>query len=188
MPSLALLLLLIHGAESPTDANALLARGPLVAVERGADGRFSRCTVLALINAPPDKVWAAITDYEHLKDFVPKVVNSEVVKKSDTSTEVKLELDVPGSNTVYVMRYTPHLDTHTLETSWVSGDLKGSAWTFHLEPAAEGKTLINYSGASRHFSRILESLEDDQQTISVGVNVGAALTTVTAMKKRAEGK
>ena len=188
MHSLALLFLLVRGAETPTDANALLQKGPLVSVERGPDGKFLRCTALALVNAPPEKVWAAYTDFDHLKDFVPKVVASEVVKRTDTDIEVKLEIEVPGTNTVYVMRYTPHLETRTIEANWVSGDLKGSTWVLHLEPVGEGKTLINYSGASRHFSRILEGLEDDQQTISVGVNVGAALTTVTAMKKRAEGK
>jgi hypothetical protein len=86
------------------------------------------------------------------------------------------------------MRHTLHPETHTVEANWVSGDTKGSAWVWHLEPAANGQTLLTYSGASKHFSRILESLEDDQQTISVGVNVGAALTTVNAVKKRVEGQ
>jgi ribosome-associated toxin RatA of RatAB toxin-antitoxin module len=181
-------ILLLALATGATDANALLAKGPLVSVERGSDGKFSRCTALILINAPPEKVWATITDYEHLQDFVPKVVKSEVVQKNETTTDVKLEIDTPGANTKYVVRHTPHLDTKTLDITWVSGDLKGTAWTFHLEPTPEGGTLLSYSGSSRHFSRVLESLEDDQQTITIGVNVGAALTTVNAMKSRAEGK
>ena len=37
-------------------------------------------------------------------------------------------------------------------------------------------------------SPVAQSLEDDQQTITVGVNVSAALAAVKAIKRRAEGK
>ena len=50
------------------------------------------------------------------------------------------------------------------------------------------ESLIYYTAASRNFSRLAQSLEDKQQTITVGVNVSAALAAVKALKSRAEGK
>jgi hypothetical protein len=114
------------------------------------------------------------------------VVRSEVVSRDPTHVLVKFEIEVPGVNTRYTMQHELHPETHTIIATWADGDLKGSAWTFHMEATPDGKTLLSYSGSSRHFSRILESLEDDQQTISVGVNVSASLTTVKALKRRAE--
>jgi ribosome-associated toxin RatA of RatAB toxin-antitoxin module len=170
------------------DANALLAKGPLVLVERGSDGKFQKCTALALVKAPIEKVWQVITDFGSFQTLVPKVVKSEVIRQTDNVVDVKLEIDVPGSNTKYVMRHTLHPETHTIEANWLEGDLKGSAWVFHLESTSDGSTLLSYSGVSRHFSRVLESFEDDQQTITMGVNVSSALTMVNAVKKRIEGK
>jgi hypothetical protein len=50
------------------------------------------------------------------------------------------------------------------------------------------QTLIYFTTASRNFSSLAQSLEDEQQTITVGVNVSAALATVRAMKKKSEGR
>jgi ribosome-associated toxin RatA of RatAB toxin-antitoxin module len=189
LPLLALLsLLAAPAAAEGTDANAMLARGPLVLVERNPQGKFHRCTAVALINAPPDKVWEVVTDVGNLKNFVPKVLKSEVVRHEGNEIDLKLEIDTPGVNTRYTMRHTLHPETRTIDITWLEGDLKGSAWSFRLDPAEGGKTLLTYGGASKNFSSVLERLEDDQQTISIGVNVGAALTTVTAIKKRCEAK
>lgn len=176
------------GSPAALDPNAMLERGPIVLVEQGADGKFKQCTALARIEAPIDAVWKVVTDYASFSSFVPKVVTSEILRRDGNVVDVKLEIDTPGVNTKYVMRHELHPDTHTVQMNWSSGDLKGSHWLLHLEPTADGKTLMSYSGASKNFSSVLERLEDSQQTISVGVNVSAALTTVKAFKKRAEGK
>jgi len=171
-----------------TDPTAMLEHGPIVSIEQSAAGKFQRCTALAKVNAPIAKVWQVVLDYAHYKDFVPKVVDSEVVGQDATHVDVRFEIDVPGVNTKYVMRHYLHPETHTVEMNWMKGDLKGSRWVLHLEPTADGKTLLSYSGASQHFSAILEDLEDSQQTITVGVNVSSALTVVKALQARAERK
>jgi ribosome-associated toxin RatA of RatAB toxin-antitoxin module len=171
-----------------TDPNVLLASGPIVSIEQAPSGKFQRCTALARIDAPVEKVWQVVTDYKDYKTFMPKVVDSQVVGQDATYVDVKFEIEVPGVNTKYVMRHYLHPDTHTVEMNWMKGDLKGSRWILHLEPTADGKTLLSYAGASQNFSAILEDLEDSQQTITVGVNVSSALTVVKALKARAEQK
>lgn len=184
----ALLLSVALAGAPVTDPNALLAQGPIVSIEQNATGKFVRCTALTRVDAPLEKVWAVVTDYKDYKSFVPKVVDSEVVGQDPSYVDVKFEIEVPGANTKYVMRHYLHPDTHTVEMNWMKGDLKGSRWVLHLEPTADGKTLLSYSGASQHFSAILEDLEDSQQTITVGVNVSSALTVVKSLKAQAEKK
>ena len=186
-PALLLTAALLAG-NATTDAATLLERGPIVSIEQSPDGKFKQCTALARIDAPIERVWQVAIDYKEYHSFMPKVVASDVIHEEPNVVDVKFEIDVPGVNTKYVMRHTLHPETHTVEMNWVKGDLKGSHWLLHLESTPDGKTLMSYSGASKNFSSILESLEDSQQTISVGVNVSSALTVVKALKQQAEAK
>ncbi len=54
------------------------------------------------------------------------------------------------------------------------------------EPLPDGKTLLSERVQVKNFSSILQSVEDDQQTITVGVNVSSALAATKAIKKRVE--
>jgi len=47
-------------------------------------------------------------------------------------------------------------------------------------------TRIYYGGVTRNFSSMAQRLEDDQQTITVGVNVVGLMAAVKAIKTRAE--
>lgn len=187
MPA-ALVALLLAAAPLVTDPVQMLERGPVISVEQDAAGRFERCTAVVRVDAPLERVWQVVTDFGALASYMPKVKKSEVVHQEPTVIDVKFEIEVPGVNTRYVMRHLLEAATHTITTQWQSGDLKGSSWVIHLDPAADGKTLLSYGGASKNLSSVLESLDDPQKTISIGVNVSSALTAVQAWKKRAEAK
>jgi ribosome-associated toxin RatA of RatAB toxin-antitoxin module len=166
---------------------ALLAKGPLVLVENDAKGKFSAATGIIFIEAPLEKTWATVIDFARYKEFVPKVVEAEVAGAGN-ELKVTWELDVPGINTTYTVAY--HLDpaAKTIVAEQVKGDLKGSKWAWQLEASGPNRTLIHYRSQALHFSRILESAEDDQKTITIGVNVGGVLTVLRALKTRVEGK
>jgi hypothetical protein len=173
-------------ADPALDPQAMLARGPLVTVERGLDGRFLRCKVLVHIRAPPARVWAAMTDFPRMKEFIPRLLKSDVLRTDGSTTDVAFEMDTPGTNSRYVLRHLAHPDSLELDISWVSGDLRGASWHYRVAPAADGGTLLLYSGNAGHFSSVIESLEDGQQTLTLGINVGAALSTVNALQAHVE--
>ena len=184
----ALLALLLGAAPLLTDPARMLERGPVISVEQDASGQFARCTAVVRVDAPIARVWQVVTAFGELATYMPKIKKSEVVHQEPTVIDIKFEIEVPGVNTRYVMRHLLDPATHTIQTQWQSGDLKGSAWTIHLDATPDGKTLLSYGGISKHLSSVLESMDDEQKTISIGVNISSALTAVTAWKKRAEQK
>ncbi len=141
---------------SQLDLTPMLERGPMVLIEEGAGGKFAQASGVVVI-----------------KDFVPKILESEM-KQSGNDFDVHLVIEVPGPDTDYVVRYTIDEPSRTMAGNWVKGDLKASRWHWKVEAA-----LKNFSG-------LAQSLEDENQTITVGVNVSAVLAATKAIKKRAE--
>lgn len=164
----------------------LLDRGQLVLVEQSKDGKFAWATGIVMIQAPPEKVWATLLKMEDFKQFMPKVTTSEVTFRERNDMHVHFVLDVPGPDTDYTIRYTRDDAKRTLTGVWAGGDLKDSKWFWTVEPAPGGKTLLSQRVSVKNFSSILTSVEDDQQTMTVGVNVSSALAAGKALKKQCE--
>lgn len=173
-------------ALAQVDMTPLLNRGPMVLVEEGKGGKFGQASSVVLVDAPVDVVWAVVSKPEEFKNFMPHVTTSEVMKRSDPDVEVHFVIEVPGPDTDYTVRYTPNAATHSMEGSWVKGDLKGSSWLWKCEPAPGGKTLLTHQLAVKNFSGLAQSFDDDSQTITVGLNVSSALAASKAVKRRCE--
>ena len=163
----------------------LLARGPVVSVESTPEGKFDAAVGLAEIDAPVETVWAALTEFGAYHEFVPRVVRS-AVNTSAGALQVEFEIESPGINTRYAVQYALDGLAHVAEGRQVSGDLEGSSWRWELSEAAPGRTRVRYVSRARNFSSIVNAFEDEAQTITAGLNVGAAITMLRALKKRCE--
>jgi ribosome-associated toxin RatA of RatAB toxin-antitoxin module len=164
-----------------------LERGPLVLVEQDGAGKFSQATALVLVDASVEKVWETLTGFDKYTEFMPKVTTSQILRKTDTEMDVRFVIDVPGPDEDYVVRYAVDEKKHELKGTWLKGDLKGSRWTLRAEATADGKTLLSHAASVRNFSSFAQSIEDDQQTITIGVNVSSVLAATKGIKRRAEG-
>lgn len=183
---LALFAALLSAPAAAADIVSELAQGPLVQVKAGADGKFVSATALVLINAPPAEVWKVITDFAHYAEFLAKILSAKASVVSPDVTDVEMEVDNPGPNTVYTARVEMDPAGLRTEARQVAGDLEGSTWGWELSAAEGGRTLARYRNTIKNFSSLAEKLEDDQQTVTVGINVMAAIQTVRAVKVRVE--
>lgn len=163
-----------------------LQRGPLVLVEQDKSGKFTQATAIVLIDAPPEKVWETVQKIEDFKTFMPKILESEVIRRGPKDFDAHFVVDVPGPDTNYKLRYTPDNATRTMEGTWLSGDLKGSHWLWRADPGPNGKTLLYHAITLKNFSSLAQSFDDDAQTLTVGINVTSALAAAKAIKKRVE--
>jgi ribosome-associated toxin RatA of RatAB toxin-antitoxin module len=179
------LALLLSQASSDT-LTPLLMRGPVALVEQTKDGKFQQATAIVLVNATPDQVYVALLDHSKFKNFMPKVLTSEVVKSNAKGFDVRFVIDVPGPDTDYTIRYVRDDAKHVLTGTWLSGDLKDSKWEWKIEPTADGKSLLSHALKVKNFSSVLTSLEDERQTMTVGVNVSSAIAATTAVKNYIE--
>jgi len=180
--------LLVSLALAQVDMAPMLDKGPLVLVEDGPNGKFASATAYLLVDAPPDQVWKDLLAAEHFKDFMPKVLKSDVLRRGEKDYDVHFVIDVPGPDTDYVVRYTPDAATRTITGNWVKGDLKGSRWEWHVAEAPGGKSLLVHKAQVKNFSAMAQSLEDDSQTLTIGLNVSSVLAAGKAVKKRCESE
>jgi ribosome-associated toxin RatA of RatAB toxin-antitoxin module len=181
-----LALLLLAQAPSGDLLTPMLSKGPLALVEQTKDGKFSQATAVVMVNAPVDKVYEAVLQQEKFKDYMPKVLTSEVTGSNAKGFDIRLVLDVPGPDTDYTIHYARDDEKHVLKGTWKKGDLKDSKWEWRMEPTADGKTLLFHQLTVKNFSSILSGLEDEQQTITVGVNVASAIAATKAVKNHVE--
>ena len=180
-----LLLAALAAAPVPETLETLLGRGPLVSVEADDQGRFEAAVGYAEVGAPLSVVWTVLSAFHRYKEFVPRVVESEVVQIGD-GLRVSFEIESPGPNTRYTVQYALDPATHAIEGRQISGDLSGSRWRWELTEAAPGRTRLRYTSRARNFSRVLDAFEDEAQTVTAGLNVGATVTMLRALKKRCE--
>jgi ribosome-associated toxin RatA of RatAB toxin-antitoxin module len=179
-------LLFLAQAPSQDLLTPMLSRGPLALVEQTKDGRFSQATAVVLVNAPVEKVYEAVLAQDKFKTYMPKVLESELTNSNAKGFDIRLVLDVPGPDTDYTIHYARDDDKRVLKGTWKKGDLKDSKWEWRMEPTPEGKTLLFHQLTVKNFSSILSNLEDDQQTITVGVNVASAIAATKAVKNHLE--
>ena len=163
----------------------LLANGPVATIQSSAKGKFERATAVIDIQATPAEVWRTATDFASYRYFLPKVVKSDVLSATPTQVQVKLEVDVPISNAKYTFRYDLDPAAFKLHGEWMKGDLKGTFCDWRIVPYKD-RTLLYYTTSIRGLSGLATTFEDDQQTITVGVNVVTALAVVKAVKRRVE--
>lgn len=164
----------------------LLEKGPLVLVEQLKDGKFGSATGIILVEAPPEKVWETLLKMEEFKTYMPKVLTSDVLRREKDEIDLRMVIEVPGPDTDYVIRYTRDDAKKTLTGNWVKGDLKGSTWLWKVEAGPAGKTLLSQRLSVKNFSSLLSSVEDEQQTITVGVNVSSVVAGVKSVKRKCE--
>lgn len=188
MKSLLVFVLISSAALAQTDLKPLLDRGPVVLVEDNTAGKFGQSTAIVYVAKPPEKVFAIICDQGKLKDFMPKVTTSEYAATPNKPNEfdIRMVLDVPGPDTDYTIHFVKDDAKLTAKGSWAKGDLKGSSWVWKVEKAADGNSIVSHTLSIKNFSSALTALEDDSQTMTVGVNVSSALAAVKAIKRRAE--
>lgn len=170
---------------SGRDLLELLAKGPVLLLENDARGRFDRTTAVVAIAASPAEVFAVAIDFARYREFLPKTLLSEPTRISADQVEVRFKIDVPFSSSKYTFRYRIDAARQTLRGDWIAGDLPGSFCEWRLCPG-DGRTLLYYTAAIRNFSALAKAFEDDQQTLTVGINAVVVAAVAKAVKRRVE--
>ncbi|MBI1947461.1 MAG: hypothetical protein HYS27_17335 [Deltaproteobacteria bacterium] len=167
------------------DLGEVLAKGPLVRIETDAGGKYRQATCIADVAADADTVWRVLTDYDQYLFFMPRMKKLEVTREGNDAL-MDIKLDTPLVATRYVNRMSPDHATKVLTVRQVKGDLTGSHYLWKVVPLGPGRARIHYSGVVKNFSSLAESFEDEQQTLTIGINVVSLMAATKAVKERAE--
>ncbi|MFO0597580.1 MAG: SRPBCC family protein [Myxococcaceae bacterium] len=96
-------------------------------------------------NAPVEKCWAVISDYERYPEFLPEVKKIRTVNRRGAEVDVQYEVDLR----VKVIKYTVHMKEEApkkLSWSFIDGEfMKDNKGGWQLEDAGNGTTKATYS-------------------------------------------
>lgn len=97
-----------------------------------------------VINAPPEKLFDIITQYEKYPEFLSEVKKIRVLERKDNTVKVQYEVDVIKTihYTILVKEERPQRMSWTFVEGEVMKDNKGS-WV--LEPDGQGRTKATYT-------------------------------------------
>jgi coenzyme Q-binding protein COQ10 len=96
-----------------------------------------------VFNAPLDKCFAVISDYERYPDFLPEVKRIRTSNRRGNEVDVQYEAEV-----VKVIKYTLHLKEEKPRVTWtfIEGEfMKDNKGGWLLEDLGGGKTKATYT-------------------------------------------
>jgi len=95
------------------------------------------------INAPSDKIFSLITDFEKLPKRFPGTYQSlKVIEKTDNTVTVEEDVTVAGRKIHQITKHTLEPKRH-LKSEVLEGDTKGTVVKITLEPESETKTKVS---------------------------------------------
>ncbi|MEK6609166.1 MAG: SRPBCC family protein [Myxococcota bacterium] len=164
-------------------------RGELALIESHKIGGLKQITLVAVIHAPPKRVWDTLTDTERYPEFVPNVVKNQTSKDTGAQRWVEFELEVPLFNLEGTNHYR-FQPPAVMEVETVAGDLKTGRWRWELYPLGENATLaVEYAYSDiRELNWALRKMIRGNKNIEHGSVLSAATVFMKALKQRAESR
>jgi ribosome-associated toxin RatA of RatAB toxin-antitoxin module len=143
------LVLAIFGAMIPCAASA--SHDVVVKTVEVDGSDVPKLVVTATMDAPPEKVWAIVSDCAHYKEHMPRIAASKLLSKSgNTRTcEVTVEMPFPLSNLTSVTQAVHEESPAKYSRKWklVRGDFKINEGSWEVSPAnaARTKSSVRYT-------------------------------------------
>lgn len=113
-------------------------------------GELITVTASAELQADPHTVWAVISDYDHLAEFIPFMSRSKVVKREGD----RLQVDMAGEVVFLIFRQPVDARLEVVETPprrivarAVSGNLRSMEGRYAVEPLPSGLVRLSYAGS-----------------------------------------
>ena len=142
------------GALWPATARAddVPANGKVEVKKVKVDGSETpKFVVRAVVEQPPKKVWAVVSDCAHYKDRLPRVAASELLKKEGNvhTCRVTIKMPFPFANLTATTEATHEESDRAMKRSWklVQGDYKlnTGSWEVKALDDAGTKSLVTYT-------------------------------------------
>jgi len=165
----------------------LLSRGEVALVETGGGGVLRQVGLFAKVDASPDRVRGVVADPARYPDFVSNVDSCDVVERSEERTVYDMEIDSPIFDLDGRMELSRRADG-SLRVSCTEGDLSGARWGWEFRPMGSGSAAAYFGITDMARANIvLRRLIAKEPFFDHGLNVGAKLIMLRAIKERAEG-
>jgi ribosome-associated toxin RatA of RatAB toxin-antitoxin module len=130
--------------------DARLARGDVVVTTEKVPGSEVPVAIArAVVDAPPDRVWAVVSDCARYKESMPNILSSTKVKQEGNVVFCRVVADLPFPfDDLTSLTRAVHTEEPGVryERAWtlVEGDYRVQEGTWLVQPYADGKSLVTY--------------------------------------------
>jgi carbon monoxide dehydrogenase subunit G len=158
---------------------------PVIAVHLGADGLPIGATAAVRVAAPPERVWAVVSDIAHYAHRIPMI--SKVTREGDrVNVHLKFRISLFSVGFDFTADGV-YQENQWLEMRWVSGEPRNLNIRFDLAPVAGGTAV--YARCSFDLSSLgwlVKYFLKHHPEIQWGVFPGTALTLLQSMRSAVE--
>ena len=120
-----------------------------ISVSTAARGGAVEITARAVVHAPVELIWQALTDYDHLSQFVPGLDSSRVVSRQGGQLVIEQRGGAHWLFFSYPIRVTVSSTEHPyqeIDVHLLQGNLRRLDGGYRIEPQADGSTQLTWKG------------------------------------------
>lgn len=170
---LVLILLLLSGTAYANE-EARLANGEiLIATQNVAGSDVPKAVVTGVINAPPERIWAIVSDCDRYEGRLPRIRAAREVERSGNTVvcEVTVALPFPISDLTARTRATHTAGPREWRREWtlIEGDYQRNDGSWVLTPfqGDSNRTLVVYTVHAEPNNRVPQRLRNRAQESSL---------------------
>ena len=167
----------------------LLNRGELIHLEE-ENGKLKYIDYAILIDAPLDKVWQVITDFENYPDFIPGHKDCNIIKKDNNEITVESTVEFKFMVIGSTVRYTTKYILNKPELIIIDTEINREAGRYKLIPIDEGKRVVLFRTKEAldvdNFGRVAKFLVIQKPEIEFSLYLSPLRINMKAIKERAE--
>ena len=177
----------------PQDLAQLMKQGEMLMTKETPDGRLDLITSGIIINAPPEQVLAAISDFENYPKFMPSTVAVKVLSQEGDVRHVWFHIKFTFVKPIsYTVKYT--LVQHLVPGKgywWEleSGDLNKAIGSWEVIPLDGGKrsaAIYSIYTDIRSISKIIAYFIDKEPGMDVAINASTCVLVLRTIRARVE--
>lgn len=180
---------------NPEQLAKVLKYGELFEVDYIGNTKVEAVSIGMLADAPPEKVWQAVTDFEGYTKLLPDQLKTESLEKKGNEEKVRftvsvLKLGVIDINTKYVLKYKLNKPKR-VDIGWVEGDVKNVAGYWELIPVDGGKKTIAIYVITSDLSSaspIVGAALKEQPATMMAINLSSAIIFTRKIMEKATGR
>ncbi|HJT97599.1 MAG TPA: SRPBCC family protein [Rhodanobacteraceae bacterium] len=168
----------------------LFAALAVVSAAAFAHAQVLKVSKSVTVDAPPDKVWMQIRNFDGLNTWHPAVEKDEIVAGKNNEVGAERLLSLKGGGTIHEKLLTWDDAHHTFKYAIVEGVLPVSDYTsiVRVEAAGKDKSTVTWSGEFKRKDTSEKPAADADDATATKTMAGVYQAGLDNLKKMMDGK
>ncbi len=174
---------------SPALLQDMLQKGQLIFVDNARPGEPQFVTVITLFNAPEEKVFSTITDYDHYAGNIPQTTEVKVEQKTGNvwivNYKIEFKFSILSEHADYTLKQVLE-PPGSITWTRIAGNLDKVEGSWKLTPIDNGEKTIGFYRVYNDISSLgflIRYMLEKQPVLNTAISTSSALVYTRAMQK-----